>query len=296
MEPTLKDMIVLAEVVDAGSFSQAADRLGRTKSSVSQSVTRLETSLDLRLIQRTTRRLALTEPGQRFYRHCAAIREIYGVALEEARAKSESLSGRLVLTAPHALSAAFVRPAVESFLSAHPGLEISFVTEDWQLNLVDYAIDLAIRVGMPGDQSLKVTKLGAFRDLLCAHRDLVSKMGGPPKTLAELAAWDHIANEWQGAEVEYRRPGQRAVRVSPRIRCNAFNDVLGFLRAGQGVALLPDIAIQEELSSGRIVVLLPQEDAPSSEIFAAHAFGGFPPRRVTAFVSHLRKTLSSTSA
>lgn len=293
MEPTLKDMLVLAEVVDSGSFSQAAERLGRTKSSVSQSITRLESSLDLRLIQRTTRRLALTEPGQRFYRHCAAIREIYGFALEEARAESPTLTGRLSLTAPHALAASFVRPAVEEFLAEHPALEISFVADDRQLNLVDYGIDLAVRVGMPGDQSLKVSKIGSFRDLLCAQRDLVSRMGGPPKSLAELAAWDHIANEWQGAEVEYRRPGERAVRVSPRIRCNAFSDVLGFLRAGQGVALLPDIAIREELSSGRIVSLLPQEDAPPSEIFAAHAFGGFPPRRVSAFTSHLRAFLAA---
>lgn len=293
MEPTLKDMLVLAEVVDSGSFSQAAEKLGRTKSSVSQSVTRLENSLDLRLIQRTTRRLALTEPGQRFYRHCVAIREIYGLALEEARTKSETLSGRLSLTAPHALAAAFVRSAVEEFLTAHPALEISFVADDRQLNLVDYGIDLAIRVGMPGDQSLKVSKIGSFRDLLCAHRDLVSGMGGPPKSLAELAGWDHIANAWQGTELEYRRPGERAIRVTPRIRCNAFNDVLGFLRAGKGIALLPDIAIREELSSGRIVPLLPQDDAPPSEIFMAHAFGGFPPRRVMAFTNHLRAFLSA---
>ena len=70
MEPTLKDMMVLADVVEAGSFTAAADKLGRTKSSVSQSITRLETALDIRLVQRTTRRLALTEPGQKFYRHC----------------------------------------------------------------------------------------------------------------------------------------------------------------------------------------------------------------------------------
>lgn len=295
MKPALKDMTVFAEVVACGSFTAAAEKLGRTKSSVSQSVTRLETELELRLIQRTTRRLALTEPGQRFYRHCAAILEIYGAALEEARAESPTLTGRLSLTAPHALAASFVRPAVEEFLAEHPALEISFVTDDRQLNLVDYGIDLAIRVGMPGDQSLKVTKLGAFRDLLCAHRDLVAKMGGPPKSLAELAGWDHIANEWQGAEVEYRHPGERPIRVSPRIRCNAFSDVLGFLRAGQGVALLPDIAIREELSSGRIARLLPQEEAPLSEIYAAHAFGSIPPRRVTRFVAHLRKVLSAQS-
>ena len=218
---------------------------------------------------------------------------MYGTAVEEVRSKSETLTGRLSLTAPHALASAFVRPAVEAFLKAHPALEIGFVTDDRQVNLVDYGIDIAVRVGMPRDQSLKVTKIGEFRDLLCAHRDLVTAMGGPPGTLGDLAGWDHIANEWQGTEVEYRRAGERAIRVSPRIRCNAFSDVLGFLRAGQGVALLPDIAVREELSTGRIVPLLPQGEAPPSEIYAAHAFGGFPPRRVTAFASHLREYLSA---
>ena len=249
MKPGFNDMMALAEVVEAGSFTAAAERLGRGKSALSQSITRLESDLGVRLIQRTTRRLSLTEAGQRFYLRCQQIREIHGQALEATRSESAALSGRLCLTAPHALASAFVRPAVTAFLREHPAVEIVFHSDDGQLNLVDHGIDLAIRVDMPRDLSLKVSKLGEFRDLLCAHKDLIAARDGLPASLADLKNWPHIGNQWQGTPVVYHRQGETAIRVEPRLRCNAFHDVLGFVRDGLGVALLPDIAVREDLRS-----------------------------------------------
>ncbi|WP_282610730.1 LysR family transcriptional regulator [Pelagibius sp. Alg239-R121] len=292
MSVSLKDMMVLSEVVETGSFTAASDRLGRTKSSVSQSVTRLEKDLGVRLILRTTRRLTLTDAGERFYRHCTSIREIHKLAQEDAREESSVLSGRLNITAPHALASAFVRSAVESFLKAHPAVGIGFLTDDRQINLVDHSVDVAIRVGMPRDQSLKVSKLGEFHDLLCAHKNLVTENGGLPKSLAPLADWNHIGNEWQGTQIEYRRGNEAPIRVTPHIRCNAFNDVLAFLRAGCGVALLPDIAVRDDLVSGNVVSLFPNDSVVPAAIYAAHAFDSFPPKRVSVFVSHLKSVLA----
>lgn len=292
MKPNFNDMMALAEVVETGSFTAAAERLGRGKSALSQSITRLESDLGVRLIQRSTRRLSLTEAGQRFYRHCENIREIHTLALEDARSQAGALSGRLCITAPHALASAFVRPAVASFLREHPSLEIVFHSDDGQLNLVDHGIDLAIRVEMPQDQSLKVSKLGEFRDLLCAHKDLVAERGGLPGGLADLKGWPHIGNQWQGPQIHYQRQNEPAIRIKPRLRCHAFHDVLGFVRDGLGVALLPDIAIRDDLRSGEILPLFPRDEIAPVAIYAAHAFDSFPPRRVTAFVSSLGGALA----
>lgn len=292
MKPNFNDMMSFAEVVETGSFTAAAERLGRGKSSLSQSITRLEGDLGVRLIQRTTRRLSLTEAGQRFYRHCENIREIHALALEDAHTEATALSGRLCLTAPHALAEAFVRPAVTAFLREHPAVEIVFHSDDGQLNLVDHAIDLAVRVDMPQDQSLKVSKLGEFRDLLCAHKDLVTEHSGLPNDLATLKDWPHIANQWQGQQIAYQRQGETAVRIRPHLRCNAFHDVLGFVRDGLGVALLPDIAIREDLRSGEILSLFPKDKIAPVAIYAAHAFDSFPPKRVGAFIACLRQLLA----
>ncbi len=292
MKPNFNDMMAFAEVVETGSFTAAAKRLGRGKSSLSQSITRLERDLGVRLIQRTTRRLSLTEAGQRFYRHCGNIREIHALALEDARSEAGALSGRLCITAPHALASAFVRPAVTAFLTEHPAAELVFHSDDGQLNLVDHGIDLAIRVDMPQDQSLKVSKLGEFRDLLCAHKDLVADRGGLPVDLVALKGWPHIGNQWQGPQVLYQRQGEAALRVTPQVRCNAFHDVLGFVRDGLGVALLPDIAIREELRSGEILSLFPQDEIAPVAIYAAHAFDSFQPRRVSAFITCLKQVLA----
>lgn len=292
MKPNFNDMMALAEVVETGSFTAAAERLGRGKSSLSQSITRLESDLGVRLIQRTTRRLSLTEAGQRFYRHCENIREIHALALEDAHADAGTLSGRLCITAPHALASAFVRPVVTAFLKQHPAVEIIFHSDDGQLNLVDHAIDLAIRVDMPQDQSLKVSKLGEFRDLLCAHKDLVLEQGELPADLAALKDWPHIGNQWQGPQIIYHRQNESAIRIRPKLRCNAFHDVLGFVRDGIGVALLPDIAIREALRSGEILSLFPQDEIAPVAIYTAHAFDSFPPRRVRSFISCLRQLLA----
>ena len=294
MKANFNDMAALAEVVEAGSFTAAAERLGRGKSALSQSITRLESDLGVRLIQRTTRRLSLTEAGQRFYRHCQHIREIHALALEDAHSEAGALSGRLCVTAPHALAPALIRPAVTAFARAHPAVEITLLSDDGQLNLVEHGIDLAVRADMPRDQSLKVSKLGAFRDLLCAHRDLVAQRGGLPESLADLKTWPHIGNHWQGSQIAYQRRGETAIRIEPRLRCNAFHDVLGFVGEGLGVALLPDIAIREDLRSGEILSLFPRDEIAPVTIYAAHAFDRFPPRRVSAFISCLRQHLSQT--
>lgn len=294
MKANFNDMAALAEVVEAGSFTAAAEWLGRGKSALSQSITRLESDLGVRLIQRTTRRLSLTEAGQRFYRHCQHIREIHALALEDAHSEAGALSGRLCITAPHALAPALVRPAVTAFARAHPAVEITLLSDDGQLNLVEHGIDLAVRADMPRDQSLKVTKLGAFRDLLCAHRDLVAQRGGLPGSLADLKTWPHIGNHWQGPQIAYQRRGETAIRIEPRLRCNAFHDVLGFVGEGLGVALLPDIAIREDLRSGEILSLFPRDEIAPVAIYAAHAFDRFPPRRVSAFITCLRQHLSQT--
>ena len=289
MEPKLTDMMVLLAVVEAGSFTAAAARLGRTQSAVSQCVSRLEATTQVRLLQRTTRSLTLTEAGQRFHAHCLGIRQLHQAALEDLQALAGAPAGTLTVTAPHAIAGALLVPAVERYLAAYPRMRVELITEDARVDLVARQIDLAIRVGEPSEQAARIVKLGELRDLLCASRSYLQANRD-----ADLADLDHIANPWQGHLLVYRSPNGETVRVEPRLRCNSLVDVLRFVRGGFGVALLPDLAVRQDLADGTLVTLVPDFEAQIAPIYALHLFERQVPQKVSAFLNLLRECFRGT--
>ena len=287
MKPSLIDMMVFQSVVETRSFTAAADRLGRTKSAVSQAVTRLEADLDCRLLQRSTRALSMTEAGARFYAHCRDLRQTYDTAVADLDAVLGDPAGLLALTAPHALCGPLVVPAMERFLAAHRKMRVRLVAEDAQVDLIETGIDLAIRVGQPKGQAARVARLGALRESLYASPACVSHFGGVPEELAALAGWDHIANSWQGDPVTYVRRGA-SLRVSPRIRCNTLPEILQLVERGLGVALLPDLVVAQQVAEG---VMTPLFDIAETPLHTMHNFAARPPQKVADFTKILRAEL-----
>lgn len=291
MNPNPADMLVFLEVVDARSFTSAADHLGRTKSAVSQSITKLEDDLGCKLLYRSTRSLSLTEAGTRFYAHCKELKHTYEGALSDIGDLNAAEEGLLTITAPHALSMPLLLPVTTSFMQMFPKLKVRLLSSDSPLNLAETRIDLAIRVGEPTLQGARTSKLGNIRESLYASPGYVEQQPQFSGQLQDLESWDHIANDWQGNPVTYVAPGGQRLRIKPKIRCNTLPDVRYLAIAGAGIALLPDLAAQDAMESGELKKILPMATSP---IFALHQFGRHPPKKVTAFIDMLRATLKAS--
>lgn len=289
MKPNLEDMRVFLEVVEARSFTAAAERLGRTKSAVSQAVTRLEDDLGTRLLYRSTRSLSLTDAGTRFLAHCRDIRNAYDTALADIKTEADP-SGILSLTAPNALCGPVIVPLIGRFVKLYPDISVRLQADDSPMDLIESQIDLAVRVGEPDIQSARVSKLGVLHESLYASPDCIAAHGGPPAELAGMADWDHIANEWQGVPVKYRTADGAAIRVTPRIRCNSLHDILRLAEMGAGIARLPDTAAAESVARGSLVRLFGVGSAP---VHSMHLFERKPPARVRIFVQMMRDSLRS---
>lgn len=291
MIPNPSDMLVFLEVVDARSFTLAADRLGRTKSAVSQTVTRLEDDLGCKLLFRSTRALSLTEAGTRFYARCQELKQAYETALADISDAETGGEGILTVTAPHALSAPLVLPAIIDFMRQFPGLQVRLLSIDTAMNLAEAQIDLAVRVGQPRQQGARVSRLGDMSEGLYASPCYIEKMPPFSGGIIELAEWDHIANDWQGNPVTYDAPNGQKLRIRPKVRCSSLPDVCNLAMAGAGIALLPDILTRDALEEGTLIKVV---SLGASPIFSLHEFGKYPPTKVKAFIKLLRTRLKAS--
>ncbi|MFA0813835.1 LysR family transcriptional regulator [Microbulbifer epialgicus] len=290
MKPSLEDMQVFVAVVESRSFTTAADHLARTKSAVSQAVTRLESDLGTRLLYRSTRSLSLTEAGTHFYTHCREIRDIYDTALSDIKRSSEEISGTLTITTPLALCGPVIVPTISKLRALHPQLCVRLLADDSPMDLIESQIDLAIRVGSLDMQSAKVSKLGVLRESLYASPRYIDEKGGIPEDLMELLHWDHIANDWQGIPVLYDLTKDVKLRVMPKIRCNSLHDIIQLTELGAGLARLPDITTTQGVNSGLLEKVMLVASTP---IHYMHHYSITPPAKVQKFIQILRDTLNS---
>lgn len=288
MKPSLEDMLVFLEVVEAKTFTVAAERLQRTKSAVSQAVTRLEEDIGTKLLYRSTRSLSLTEAGTQFYSHCGDIKQTYNAAISDLKTNRHAPRGTLSITAPHALCEPLIVPAIAQFVELYPEMNVRLVADDSPMDLIESQVDLAIRVGDLAMQTAKVSKLGALRESLYASPEYCASRGGPPEDLAELNQWDHIANHWQGVPVKYTTSDGTTLRAAPRIRSNTLQNILRLTEMGAGVARLPDIAVSQSIAAGSLVQLT---TVGTSSVHYMHHFSKQPPKKVNAFVKLIKHQL-----
>lgn len=287
MKPSLEDMHVFLTVVEARTFTAAAEQLRRTKSAVSQAISRLESDIGVHLLYRSTRSLSLTEAGTQFYGHCRDIRDVYDNALLEIKAKP---SGTLSVTAPHAICKSVVDPAIAKFVEIYPDIDVRLLADDSPMDLIESQVDLAIRVGDLTLQSAKVSKLGMLYESLYACPEYIASQGGLPEELAVISNWSHIANDWQGVPVKYVLPKGDVLRVTPRVRCNSFYDMVRLAKLGAGVARLPDITVLPSVTEGSLIKMCKVSATP---VYYMHLFSNKPPAKVKKFITLLRDGFKS---
>ncbi len=283
----LDDYEVFDAIVRAGSLSEVARNRGVSNAMISKRLARLEARLGTKLIQRTTRRLAITEDGEALHRRImpaiAAIREAEAsVADADAR-----LAGKLRVSAPTSFGRLHIAPRLLAFLDAYPRLELDLELDDSFVDLVGARFDLAIRIGRMPESNLVVRKLAPNTRVLCASPGYIARAGAPEslRALADhrlLAAHGQLPWRLEGPE------GMVTVSGSSWVRTNSSEVVRELALADGGVALRSTWDVADQLRSGELVRVLPGYIGASNvTIYAAYPRSDFVPPHVKAFVQYL---------
>lgn len=293
----LPDLAVFARVVDTGNFSLAARQLGTTPSTVSRQIKRLEEALATRLLERSTRKVRVTEAGEQVARFCRDMVGAAAGAIDAAGQMGERPQGRVTLSAPVAYAKTMIHPLMPSFLRQYGEVDVHLRFSDQAVDPVADEVDLVIRLTDDPPPGLAGRRLGAVRWMLCASPRYLGKAGAPAHP-RELAGHDCLFLGEHADDNRWRfRRGSEAHTVSVRGRYIAnhvgarLEGALGHL----GIAALPDFAARAALRSGKLVQVLPGWD------FRARAYQGavwllYPPKRVLppkvrALIDHLAEHL-----
>ncbi len=288
-----KRMAVFATVVQRGSMSGAARALGMSPSAVSQQVRQLERAGGVTLLHRSTRKLALTEAGERVHQHCAAMLQAAAQARAELVASHEAPSGVLRLSATVGF-ARHVAPALGELMAQHPALRLRLLVDDASIDLINARVDLAIRFGPLADSNWAARRLGTLHWWLCAAPDWLARHGAPggPDALPGLQ-WLGFANDSGALRLDMRGPGgeQRAMRLEARISSNNQLSIQQMCASGLGLAMLGSIDAHDDVAAGRLVRLLPDWQLPSLDIWAVTPQRDAQPAKVRQAIEALQRYL-----
>ncbi len=289
-------MQVIQKVAELGSFSAAATHLELSKSAVSKMVRALEDHLGAKLLNRTTRRLSLTEAGDRYVQQTA---RLLG-ELAEIEAEAASLQavprGRLRVNAPMSFGLKHIAPLVPALLRAQPELAIDLTLNDRVVDLVDEGFDVAIRIGHLQDSSLIARKLGESDLVLVASPEHLAE-AGVPSDVDELQRRSCLAYAYGPYRDEWALEVggvPRQVRIACRLRANNGDALRTAAEQGVGIALLPDFIVDDALAAGRLERVLPGVTGGRLPIHALYPPNRLPLAKLNVFVDHLRQHMSES--
>ena len=277
---------VFVAVVENSGFSAAARTLGISKSAVSKRINKLEAQLGVRLLHRTTRKLSLTEAGERYFEHASRALAAAGQAEDAVTELQGEPQGNLKISSPMSFGRLHVAPLIPKLLQRHPKLQIDLVMDDRKVDLVAGGFDVAIRAGNLPASTLIARKLAPLRQVLCASPDYVDRYGRPG-TPAELSSHNCLlysyssdANEW----TLIGESGPETVTVSGSYQVNNSEALLEALREGVGIGRLPTFVAGPDLKTGRLVKLFESYRLPDFTIYAVFPERQYLPAKVRAFL------------
>ena len=264
---------VFVAVVGKGGFARAAEALDTSPANVTRYVNDLEAHLGVRLMNRTSRKLSLTESGEALYERCRAILEEVGEA--EAAASSTTIRprGRLRINAPLSFGVLHLAPLWPAFMRAYPDVELEIALIDRVVDIVEEGYDLAIRISRAGSASHVGRKLATSRNIVCASPDYIQRHGAPvaPADLKDHACIGYTyaatADEWR-----FTDPADKplAVKVAAVMHTNNGDTARAMALAGQGITWQPTFLIGEDLKAGRLVPLMPDYRMADIDILAVY--------------------------
>ena len=293
----LDGIAVFVKVVQAGSFSQAAKLLNMPNSTVSAKVAALEKRLGVTLLQRTTRRLHLTEPGAGYFRRCLQALEGLQAAESELESERSETKGVLRLTAPVELGRSALPPVLDVLMKRHPAIEIDLIITNRLVDLVAENIDVAVRAGPLKDSALIAKRfvLGQFG--LWASPSYL-KNNSVPRNPNELKEHDCLRfAPFTGRKLQLTNGRERAqIALAGRITADDFEALRALAVLGWGIALLPSFLCAEEAKERKLVSVLPNWRGDSVTISVVYPAQRFVSPKIRAFITAAEELWSATNA
>ena len=289
----LKRMVIFSHVVEAGSFTGAAKRLGIAKSAVSKHISLLEKSAGTRLLNRSTRSLGLTDIGESYYQNCSRLTTI----LQQTRDMTEGLQdeprGLIRVSSPASFGIDTIAPLLNRFIQTYPDLKAELLLDDNVIDMTAQGIDVAIRVGWLPDSNLRARKLKDSPRLLCASPDYIKRKGLPqtPDDLQqhEWIIFTLLPTPYHCSFTKNRKTGN--ISIKGKIKTNNGKAVRRFLLEGAGIAALSDFLVEEDLKSGRLIRLLPDYHIADAGIYAVFQNQQLKQTKIRTFIDFLSENI-----
>lgn len=277
--------MVFATVAKKGSFTQAADEMGVTKSAVSQQVKSLEAEIGARVLHRTTRGVALTALGEKLLDRCLLLQDQVNTVFADIVNAGIAPQGRFSVTFPHALAPSVVEPAIEQLCVEFPRLEPALLVSDEVMDLVANNLDVAVHVGELPSSGYRALPVGAMTEVFCASPLYLSRTS-IPKTPQDLCGHRWIATSWQHPQMSIWRSGgagRSTITLTQFAQVNTLPGAVALALRHMGVVLLPDVTAKPLIQAGELVQLVAGITGPRWPVHTLHAYTSERPVHVSRF-------------
>jgi DNA-binding transcriptional LysR family regulator len=274
---------VFAEVAERGSFSGAAKHLNRSAAAVTRAVAELETRLGVRLLNRTTRAVSVTEAGQRFLVGARRVLADLAEIEQGAAGQGQAPRGELRITAPIVFGRRHVLPLVTDFLAQYPEVSVRLALLDRPVDLVEDGLDIAVRIGTLADTSAIAVRVGELRRIAVASPGYL-KRRGRPKSPADLAGHDVIAFAGIDRVERWRFANGVEARIKPRLIVNTAEAAIDAAVAGFGITRVLSYQAVDALADNSLVRLLREQEAGATPVHVVYPEGRHPPPKLRAFL------------
>jgi DNA-binding transcriptional LysR family regulator len=292
----MDDREVFFTVVEANGFGAAARRLETTPASVSRRVKALEQRLGVRLLQRTTRKLSLTEAGERYVREGRRLLHELNDLEQALTASSHEPEGELRIVAPMSFGQRRLASTVARFAALHRKLRISLILEDRETDLIDEAADLAIRIGYPADSSMIARAIAPIPRHACASPEYLERRGCP-KAPEDLLGHDCLHYNLISEREEWTflgEDGQQTLAIKGSFCSNNGDALAAAAMQGLGITLLPNFIVEEGLADGRLVKVLEDYEGAPLTLFALYPSRQHVPAKTRTFLEYLLDQFAET--
>lgn len=277
-------------VVETGSFSRAADQLQASTAAVSRRVSGLEKSLGVKLLNRTTRSIDLTEAGQQFYNDVVHILQALEEAEERICSNQQAIRGSLRVAVPLSYGIQKISPLLPLFMKRYPELNIQLQLDDRYNDLISEGIDVAIRIGTLKDSSMVATRVGSIERVFCASQEYLDQHGTPesPEDLKEHNCLQYnllnSKEEWNLTEDGH----SKNIGVTGSLSTNNGEVLKQAVIQGVGIALLPRFIAQAEIDSGDLTIILKAYQPEAYGLYAIRPSRSYTPARVKLFIEFVK--------
>jgi len=286
----MRPMLALATVVETGSFRAAADRLGLSPPYVSQMVSDLEARLGRQLLYRSTRRIALTAEGEALLPHARGLGDAFAQGLDIVRDAKRGLTGCLRISAPTVLASPAFARVVSSFAANHPGIALEIDMDDRAIDPVAAQVDLALRIGDPGNDPRLARKLFTTRGVVCCAPWLAENLSNPK----DLVALTWLRSPATPPRLSLRSPDGEACSTEPTAQLVVNNAALirSMLAEGSCYALLPEFTVGEAIADARLALACPGWSIPEVSVHALYTESRTALTNARAFVDQLLSVIA----